>query len=279
VSLPYGGEEQGIAMTVHSRACHQAIIADMDRNMPENFRSPPLLKLAEPPSASRDSAATVSHNSLAETLCRDNTAHEQLIVEALRSGEAQDVVLIDRDTLNPADFEMLEKLNALGLSLPVRSGESKANDASDHSSQTEFGDLRFDFKICRAYWKNRAVDLTITQFNIVHLFARRIGENLAYREIYDIVHGEGFFAGEGTKGYQTNVRSLIKRIRQKFCEIDDTFDAIENHRGFGYRWQTPDDASSSLVTNTTEEREPESAPRSLVVMVVLTRQQRNQLTP
>jgi two-component system response regulator ChvI len=59
-----------------------------------------------------------------------------------------------------------------------------------------------------------------------------------YREIYDVVRGSGFVAGAGEDGYRANVRAFIKRIRQKFREVDDGFDRIENYAGFGYRWRT-----------------------------------------
>jgi len=36
-----------------------------------------------------------------------------------------------------------------------------------------------------------------------------------------------------------NVRSFIKRIRQKFREVDEEFDCIGNYPGFGYRWMDP----------------------------------------
>jgi two-component system response regulator ChvI len=60
-----------------------------------------------------------------------------------------------------------------------------------------------------------------------------------YRDIYDLVRGEGFTAGVGPEGYRANVRTFIKRIRQKFREIDERFDSIENYPGFGYRWRKP----------------------------------------
>ena len=66
---------------------------------------------------------------------------------------------------------------------------------------------------------------------------------MSYREIYDLVHGEGFVAGAGEDGYRANVRTFIKRIRQKFRDLDDTFDRIENYPSYGYRWATgADDA-------------------------------------
>ena len=68
------------------------------------------------------------------------------------------------------------------------------------------------------------------------LLAENAGRDISYREIYDIVHGEGFMAGDGEIGYRTNVRAFIKRIRQKFRDVDNAFTAIQNYPGFGYRW-------------------------------------------
>jgi two-component system response regulator ChvI len=36
------------------------------------------------------------------------------------------------------------------------------------------------------------------------------------------------------------VRSAIKRIRNKFRDLDPTFEEIENYSGFGYCWKKPD---------------------------------------
>ena len=79
--------------------------------------------------------------------------------------------------------------------------------------------------------------LTLTEFEIVRLIAERPGRDVRYREIYDVVRGSGFVAGAGEDGYRANVRAFIKRIRQKFREVDDGFDRIENYAGFGYRWR------------------------------------------
>jgi hypothetical protein len=62
-------------------------------------------------------------------------------------------------------------------------------------------------------------------------------KTLTYRAIYDLQYYEGFVAGSGPDGYRTNVRSSIKRIRRKFCEIDSTFSEIQNSASRGYRWR------------------------------------------
>ena len=60
---------------------------------------------------------------------------------------------------------------------------------------------------------------------------------MTYRAIYDRLQYKGFIAGSGGDGYRMNVRSAIKRIRNKFRDFDPTFDEIENYPGFGYRWK------------------------------------------
>ena len=94
--------------------------------------------------------------------------------------------------------------------------------------------LRFDAK--RASWGDRAVDLTLTEFTIVTLLAEKAGQNVGYREIYDLVHGKDFIAGHGSEGSRANVRTFIKHIRKKFRDVDPDFDHIGNYASFGYRW-------------------------------------------
>lgn len=99
------------------------------------------------------------------------------------------------------------------------------------------GPLSLDLASARARWRDSAVDLTITEFRIVRKLAENAGRDLSYRALYDAVRGEGFIAGSGEEGYRANVRTHIKRIRQKFREIDPGFDAILNYAGFGYGWR------------------------------------------
>jgi two-component system response regulator ChvI len=50
---------------------------------------------------------------------------------------------------------------------------------------------------------------------------------------------EGFVAGDGDAGCRANVRSAIKRIRNKFRERDPAFVEIENYTRVGYCWGRP----------------------------------------
>jgi two-component system response regulator ChvI len=93
--------------------------------------------------------------------------------------------------------------------------------------------------IGRAYWNDVDLGLTIGEYNIVYLLASNVGRYLSYRAIYDRMHYEGFIAGSGDDGYRTNVRSTIKRIRNKFREIDPVFEEIKNSVALGYCWGKP----------------------------------------
>jgi two-component system, OmpR family, response regulator ChvI len=98
------------------------------------------------------------------------------------------------------------------------------------------GSLELRFDTSRAVWTGRTIDLTLTEFKILVLLVEKAGQDVGYREIYDLVHGKDFVAGHGAEGYRANVRTFIKRIRRKFRDIDPDFDHIQNYAGFGYRW-------------------------------------------
>ena len=104
--------------------------------------------------------------------------------------------------------------------------------ATDESLQC--GRLTLKPHVGRAFWGEVDVNLTLSEFNIVRLLAKSAGEHVTYRAVYDCMRHEGFIAGSGEDGYRTNVRSSIKRIRNKFRAIDPDFAAIRT--SFGYRW-------------------------------------------
>jgi two-component system response regulator ChvI len=88
----------------------------------------------------------------------------------------------------------------------------------------------------RAYWDGIDLGLTLGEYNTVHLLVSNVGRYVTYRSIYDRMTFEGFVAGEGADGYRANVRSAIKRIRNKFRARDPAFFEIENYTRLGYCW-------------------------------------------
>ena len=101
------------------------------------------------------------------------------------------------------------------------------------------GRLELKPNISRACWNQIDVGLTVGEYNIVDLLASNAGRYVTYRAIYDRMHYAGFIAGSGDHGYRSNVRSAIKRIRNKFRECDPDFEEIENYTAFGYCWKKP----------------------------------------
>ncbi len=103
--------------------------------------------------------------------------------------------------------------------------------------EVKSGNLALRPKTGRAYWNGMDLNLTVTEFNIIRLMVTHANEHVTYRSIYDWVHHPGFVAGNGADGYRTNVRSMVKRIRNKFRAYDPDFSQIENFSAFGYRWR------------------------------------------
>jgi two-component system, OmpR family, response regulator ChvI len=123
---------------------------------------------------------------------------------------------------------------------------AKGADSPMPLEEISIGELVLLPKCLRARWMTQEVALTVVEYRIVEKLSSRPGMDFTYREIYDVVHGEGFWAGDGDDGFRVNVRSLIKRIRQKFRDIDPEFESIENYPGYGYRWRgEPQGASGS----------------------------------
>ena len=122
------------------------------------------------------------------------------------------------------------------LQLIAEGGRPLAEPARIPAPALRLGPLLLRFDTNRALWADRTVDLTLTEFRILTLLAENAGQDVSYRQIYDLVHGKDFVAGHGAEGYRANVRTFIKRIRKKFRDVDPGFDHIENYAGFGYRW-------------------------------------------
>ena len=127
------------------------------------------------------------------------------------------------------------------LKRAVGAGKTAADPQTD--KRIVCGKLVLELSVSRAYWDGGDLGLTVGEYNIVHLLVSNVGRYVTYRAIYDRLHYEGFIAGSGNDGYRANVRSAIKRIRNKFRDLDPTFAEIENYSSFGYCWRKQADAS------------------------------------
>lgn len=151
---------------------------------------------------------------------------DQIYEEAALQGGAVDFVEKSRS------FLILKKR----IELILGGSKGETPQSQPDSGVIEIGKLSLNVESCRAFWSGQQVDLTLTEFAMVRCLVQNAGKDVRYRELYDLLRGEDFAAGQGTDGYRANVRAFIKRIRRKFERIDAEFDEIETYPGFGYRW-------------------------------------------
>ena len=95
----------------------------------------------------------------------------------------------------------------------------------EHITQT--GSLTIDSQRMTVTWQNNPIDLTITEFWLVHALAKHPGH---VKNRAQLMTDSKIYVDDST------ITSHIKRIRKKFIKIDNSFDYIETVYGMGYRW-------------------------------------------
>jgi two-component system response regulator ChvI len=155
-----------------------------------------------------------------------------------RTHPAYEELAFDRGALDFVDKARGVPILAHRLRLIAESVKKPAKKPTEPEQDDNFhcGRLLLKPRISRAFWDDADVGLTLTEFKIVHLLVSSVGSYVTYRAVFDCMHYVGFIAGSGENGYRTNVRSCIKRIRNKFRAIDQSFGEIDNYQSFGYRW-------------------------------------------
>jgi two-component system response regulator ChvI len=184
-----------------------------------------------------------------------------------------DMVVLDRSVLDASSFEAMAQFSTLGRKVPIlfiNGSASLATRAADGADTVDdpsvansiinaltlaaaFARLnqpaadkegliygKLVLQDSRGFWNGTDLDLTIGEYRIIELLRSRPGRYVSYRAIYDRLRHKGFVAGLGPNGYRVNVRSAVKRIRNKFRALDSKFREIECYRAFGYRWRKPD---------------------------------------
>lgn len=91
----------------------------------------------------------------------------------------------------------------------------------------ERNDLSMDMNRFSVHWKNQPVDLTLTEFWMVHTLALHPG-HVKNRE--QLMQEARIVVDDAT------ITSHVKRIRKKFQVVDKDFDCIDTVYGMGYRW-------------------------------------------
>jgi two-component system OmpR family response regulator len=93
----------------------------------------------------------------------------------------------------------------------------------------ERGHLLLDLKRLNAKWNGLRVDLTLTEFWMVHTLAKFPGH---VKDRDSLMRDAKIVVDDAT------ITSHIKRIRRKFLAVDPKFDCIATVYGMGYRWNS-----------------------------------------
>lgn len=117
---------------------------------------------------------------------------------------------------------LLARITALLRRVDALSGNRVAE------SRLQRGSLELDPDALEIRWNGRAVDLTVTEFWIVHALARHPGHVRSRQQLMDAA---SLYVDEAT------ITSHIKRIRRKFETLDPDFDRLGTVHGAGYRWR------------------------------------------
>jgi two-component system OmpR family response regulator len=99
----------------------------------------------------------------------------------------------------------------------------------DNDNILNVGPLTIDSTRMHISWNEQYVDLTITEFWLVHALVKHPGH---VKNRSQLMTDSKIFVDDST------ITSHIKRIRKKFMMFDKDFDCIETVYGMGYRWQS-----------------------------------------
>jgi DNA-binding response OmpR family regulator len=93
------------------------------------------------------------------------------------------------------------------------------------------GDLELDLQRYSVRWKAMPVNLTVTEFMMLHALVRYPGHVKTRKQLHQDGYPHDAYVSDRT------IDSHIKRVRRKFEEVDSTFERIETVYGLGYRWK------------------------------------------
>lgn len=104
------------------------------------------------------------------------------------------------------------------------------HEPKENAQTIERSGLILDLDRLHASWQSQPLELTLTEFWMVHALAKNPGHVKNRQQLMDAA---SVVLDDNT------ITSHIKRIRKKFLNIDKAFDGIQTVYGMGYRWHIP----------------------------------------
>ena len=106
-----------------------------------------------------------------------------------------------------------------------------AGAAGEAGKALKRGKLTLDPARHDCLWDGKPVKLTVTEFLLLQSLAQRPGFVKSRDNLMDAAYDDQVYVDDRT------IDSHIKRMRKKFREVDNEFDAIETLYGVGYRYR------------------------------------------
>src|SRR5690349_13859515 len=131
---------------------------------------------------------------------------------------------------------LIERVKAVLRRAGVEGEEPAANAGAAANGEAQAralkrGKLTLDPARHDCLWDGKPVKLTVTEFLLLQSLAQRPGFVKSRDNLMDAAYDDQVYVDDRT------IDSHIKRMRKKFREVDNEFDAIETLYGVGYRYR------------------------------------------
>jgi DNA-binding response OmpR family regulator len=123
--------------------------------------------------------------------------------------------------------ELLARVKVLFRRAAIDHGATRP--AAD--APVQHGDLELDLQRYTVRWKGLPINLTVTEFMMLHALVRHPGHVKTRKQLHQDGYPHDAYVSDRT------IDSHIKRVRRKFEEVDETFDRVDTVYGLGYRWK------------------------------------------
>lgn len=95
----------------------------------------------------------------------------------------------------------------------------------------QHGELELDLQRYTVRWKGLPINLTVTEFMMLHALVRHPGHVKTRKQLHQDGYPHDAYVSDRT------IDSHIKRVRRKFEEVDPAFEKVDTVYGLGYRWK------------------------------------------
>ena len=109
--------------------------------------------------------------------------------------------------------------------------KSIVHDDKPKYSNLKKGYLELDELKQLCFWKEKIIELTVAEFNLIKSLAQLPGVVKDRNQLMDAMYGDNIYVDDRT------IDSHIKRLRKKFKSYDSEFDQIRTRYGSGYSWR------------------------------------------